>query len=50
MKKQKKSRKGYRISTTSIGELIAAQARAGNPKARKDAKQFLRAIGGNIND
>lgn len=41
-KKKKKSRKPYRVSTTSIGELIQAQAMFGNPQARKNAEKFLR--------
>lgn len=43
---KKKSQREYKVSTTSIGELVAAQARSGTPKARKAAKRFLKVTGG----
>lgn len=43
-KKELKSQRPYKISTTSIGELVKAQAKYGNPKAQKSAKKFLKMV------
>ena len=36
----------YKVSTMKIGDLIQAQARAGNPQAKASAKKFIELYGG----
>lgn len=38
----------YKVSTMKIGELIQAQARAGNPKAQANARKFIETYGGDF--
>lgn len=38
----KQSQKPHKVLTASIGEIIQAQAKYGNPNAQKSAKKFLK--------
>lgn len=44
--KKRRSAMPYKVSTMKIGDLIQAQARAGNPQAKASAKKFIELYGG----